>query len=369
MAQATLPSPGSQALVEWSDNPRGGVKSNRLGGNRTSKVVLVGSAPNGVQPKAGQTWLCEVERVTNARSENRGAILVRPINMQIDLSFDDVWIDPVKAQLMSVVLQDKRTNLFLQGPQGVGKSTVTRRVAEKLGWRFIKVEGSQIKKFTTMYGRYTPKPSANGQFGLEWSDSTLVAAVRTATRNPDFEYCVMIDEYTRIDEDARDAFLGIIEGKERVLQTPRPENIPIPPNIHWMAAGNVGDEFTVKSQDAANTDRYVVIEITHMPLAEELKHCARMYSTCPRDILEKGLTIVHKLRNIISTKMRLPSTISTRQAENMTMFLARGIDLEVALLTAVANQFRGRMNDASSDRSRVAAKIAKAVKGHDIEQD
>lgn len=369
MTVTAIPSPGTQVVVEWDDNPRGGVKSNRLGGNRTRKVILLGSTPNGVNPKPGQTWLCEVERITNQRSENRGAILVKPINLQIDLTFDDVWIDPLKAQIMAAVLQDKRTNLFLQGPQGVGKSTISRRVAEKLGWRFIKVEGSQIKKFTTMYGRYTPKPSHSGQFGLEWADSTLVAAVRTAIAHPDFEYCIMVDEYTRIDEDARDAFLGIIEGKERCLHLPKPEDILIPPNIHWMAAGNVGDEFTVKSQDAANIDRYVVVEITHMPLAEEMKHCSRLYQSCPRDSLEKGLTIIHKLRNIITTKMRLPSTISTRQAENMTMLLARGLGLEDSLMTTVANQFRGRASDPSSDRARVGAKIASAIKGNDIEKE
>ncbi len=366
-AATTLPTPGTQVVVQWDDNPKGGVKSNRIGNTRTRKVVLLGTVPSGMKPRAGQTWLCEVEKVTNQRSENRGAIVVKPITLQIDLTFADVWVDPIKAKVMAAVLQDRRTNLFLQGPQGVGKSTIARSVMNKLGWRFVKIEGSQIKKHAFMYGRYAPKPTAQGTFGVEWEDSALLAAVREAQRHPEIDYGVMVDEYTRIDEDARDAFLGVIEGEERAIVTTRPETIPIPPNIHWMAAGNVGGEFTVKQQDAANMDRFVVVEITHMPLAEEVKHCLRKYPTCPKGKLEQGLGIIDKLRRCIQNNLRLANTVSTRQAENMTMLLAAGLDLDIALNTSVANQFSGRISNNSSERGRVADKIALAIKGTDIE--
>ncbi len=366
-ATAILPTPGSQVVVQWDDNPKGGVKSNRVGDSRTRKVVLVGTMPSGTKPRAGQTWLCEVERVTNQRSENRGAIVVKPLTLQIDLQFQDVWVDPTKAKVMAAVLQDRRTNLFLQGPQGVGKSTIARCVMDKLGWRFRKIEGSQIKKHAFMYGRYVPKPTHTGTFGVDWEDSALAAVVREAQKFPEIDFGVMIDEYTRIDEDARDAFLGVIEGVERAIVTTRPETIAIPNNIHWMAAGNVGGEFTVKMQDAANMDRFVVVEITHMPLADEIKHCFRRYPTCPKGKLDQGLGIIDKLRRVIQNNLRLANTISTRQAENMTMLLAAGLDLDVALKTAVANQFSGRIDNTSSDRGRVAEKISLAIKGHDIE--
>jgi len=133
-----------------------------------------------------------------------------------------------------------------------------------------------------------------------------------------------------------------------------------------MAAGNVGDSFTVKDQDAANTDRWVVIEINHMPLEVEVAHCMRLYPTCDKAELEKALGVVDQLRQIVREKMRLSNTVSTRQSENVAMFLSEGVATEEALLTAVANQFRGRRADATSERGRVMQKIKHALSGTDI---
>jgi MoxR-like ATPase len=359
---------GAQVTVLWESNPRGSVLSNKINGEKSPKIVLAAVLPNGPKPQAGETWICEIARITNQKAEKRGAIIVNPIRRTVDTDFGHVWVPEHLREQLVVVMQNRKKHVFLEGMQGVGKTTIAREAARKLGRQFRVVKGSQIKKSTIMYGRPQQQRTPEGGTIWAWTDSQLITFVREALANPHLEFEIFIDEYTRIDEDARDGFLEVLEGdeKERAFTTPRPEVVRVPPNIHWMAAGNVGDTFTVKDQDAANTDRWVVLEIPRMPKQVELLHLQRLYARCPRADLERALEIVHMLIKIIGERMRLSNTISVRQTENMAFLLSEGINIREAMVTAIANQFRGRSADSTSERGRLIAKIDDALKGVNI---
>ncbi len=356
--------PGTNCVVRWETNAKGAVpvKSNHIDGRRSKKIVLPELSKRAQVPKPGETWVCRIERVTNTKANSRGAIIVRPLTIEIDPTFPGVYVDPVKGRLMSIVLQNREKNLMLVGDQGIGKSTISRAVATKLGWKFRKVSGGLIKKFAYMLGRLLPVEEGGKQV-FKWVDSPLVRAIREALNNPDKIYLIMIDEYSRMDEDARDALLDVIEGEQRVLALPNGELLDVPSNLRFMAAANEGGPFTVRKTDAAAKDRWVVIKIEHMPQAEELNHCLSKFPNCPKAKLDQALTILNRLRAMRhDLKMRLSQTISTRAAQNVAMFLAAGIDLEVALLTAAANQFEGNNADANSEAGRVAKTIADLLK-------
>ena len=352
-------SPGATLEVTWEDNPKSGsVKSNQTAAGKSGKIILPSAASGQAQPKPGQRWRCRVERVTNPGSAGRGAIIVVPEQQLIDVKFQDVWIEPENALAMSTVLQDPNKNLFLEGPQGCGKTTISQTIAERLGWEFRKISGNQIKRYTTLYGR-TVTATVNGATTARWVDSTLIENTKEATRRPEVEFLFFVDELTRMDEDARDILLDGIEGRDRVLCSPKPETIPIPRNIHWMFAGNVGSAFTVRQGDAALSDRLVTLEIGYMPLEAEIAHCLRKYPNCPKDDLTSALKIVHKLRPIIFGELRLSNMISTRQTENFAMLKANGLDTATAMKIAIANQFKGPLADQNSERSR----LMKAIQG------
>lgn len=348
--------PGASIVVHWEANRRSAspnaVKSNKTDSGKTKKVILPVNDARGVQPRPGEVWLCRIERVTS-KSETHGAIFVRPVSRKIEYRFEGVWIDPVKAQLMATVLQDPRRNLMLEGDQGVGKSTIAHAIARTLGWQYRKVSGGLIKKFVFMLGRYVPT-SEGETLNFQWADSKLVEVLREALVNPSKTFLLMIDEFTRIDEDARDALLDIIEGNSRVLRLPTGEDIPVGKNVVFMAAGNVGEGFTIRREDAAAKDRWVIIKITVMPQPEELAHCLRLYPTCPKDQLELALTVVNKVRSARKDpKMRLSKTVSTRGAETIAMFLSGAFSVDQALETAVVNQYAGTAEDGTSEAGRV----------------
>lgn len=347
---------GASIVVHWEANKRStrpnAVKSNKTDSGKTKKIILPVTDARGVQPRPGEVWLCRVEKITS-KSPTHGSIFVRPVSRKIEYQFEGVWIDPIKAQLIATILQDRRRNLMLEGDQGVGKSTIAHAIARTLGWEYRKISGGLIKKFVFMLGRYVPT-SEGETLNFQWADSKLVAVLREANRAPRKTFLLMIDEFTRIDEDARDALLDVIEGNSRVLRLPTGEEIPVGENVVFMAAGNVGEGFTIRREDAAAKDRWVIIKITVMPQAEELAHCLRLYPTCPRAQLDHALTVINKVRTERKNpKMRLSKTVSTRGAEAVSMFLAGGFSVDQALETAVVNQYAGVAEDATSEAGRV----------------
>lgn len=358
---------GATVLVQWENNPKspGSVKSNRINDRRTKKIVLAETTGSGLRPKQGETWICRVERITNPKSETRGAIVVKPLTLQISYEFKGAYIDPDKARVMAIVLQHRQKNLFLEGDQGVGKTTISHAVAGTLGWVFRKVNCGLIKKFQFMLVRFIPHVQG-GQMTYKPVDSALIEVIREAIKNQHKEYLCMLDEYTRMDEDARDALLEVIEGKIRELRLPTGEVLSIPNNIHFMAAGNVGEGFTLKREDAAAKDRWVIVKITHMPQDKELKHCVDMFPTCPKAEMDRALTIINRLRTVRhEPTMRLSKAVSTRASENVAMMLANGVAIELALETGVVNQFNGNLKDSTSEAGRVAKLISEELKKMD----
>jgi nitric oxide reductase NorQ protein len=357
--------PGATVVVHWEANSASSmpnaVKSNRTDAGRTKKIILVANPDKGVQPRPGEVWICRVDHLTSPKAENKGAIFVQPVSRKVEYQFKGVYIDPVKAQLIATILQDPRRNLMLEGDQGVGKSTIAAAIAKTLGWEYRKVSGGLIKKFVFMLGRYIPT-SDGRSLNFRWADSKLAETLREAERNPRRKYLLMIDEFTRIDEDARDALLDLIEGSVRVLRLPTGEEITVGDNVVFMAAGNVGEGFTIRREDAAAKDRWAIIKITVMPQAEELAHVMRLYPSCPRAEMDRALTTINQVRSARrDPKMRLSKTVSTRGAETVAMFLNSGVPIELALENAVVNQYAGTADDQNSEAGRVHKLITDAL--------
>lgn len=364
--KGVLPSQGTRAVVLWEPNGEGGVKANKLGDDRTEKIILPFVATDGPPLRPGQKWLCEVVKVTKPNSVKRGAIVVKPVRQHLDCAFQGIWIEPGHQQVIAAVLPNPKKNLMLLGPEGCGKTTISKAFADHLDWQFRKIECSQIQKYSHLYGRMQ-QTLIHGQLGWVWIDSPLPTYIKEARDNPDRTFLIMLDEYTRMEKDAQNVLLPVIEGTNRLLQTPKPESIEVPSNIHWMAGGNIGDGFNVQEQDNANMDRWIVIKLGYMPYDQELQHCLRKFEGCPRDKLEKALKVIHSLRKIVSAKLRMSKAVSTRMAENTALLLSEGIDIQLAMTTAVANQYSGWEPDVTSQCARIVGNIKDALAGKNIE--
>jgi MoxR-like ATPase len=352
-------------MVIWEPNPGGrtAVKANRINGDRTRKIVLVDGAYAGRVPNPGEKWLCEFVREVNPTSQRHGSILVRPERQELVRDFPGVWMpEDVKRQL-SILLQTPGKNAFMKGPAGCGKTTIAAAIALGLNWEFWKIEGNTVKRYSQMLSRIMPDEK-DGRLAFRTVDSSLALLIKAARDNPHKTFLAMVDEYTRMDIDARDIMLGVIEGKERMLPLPNGECLEVPSNIVWMAAGNFGDRFTVKDMDEANLSRWVVLKIWYMPLEEERKLLLGRYPHCPAEDLTKALKVINILRDRtkVSGAQRIGKAVSTREADSVAMFLAAGETLKAALTTAVLNQFDGEPDQKGSESAKAAEVIENEVK-------
>jgi MoxR-like ATPase len=351
---------GEQVQVTWESNPKcaGTLKSNHINNKRSEKICLPDLSGPGLKPKVGETWVCEIQKKTNPKSANRGAYIVRPLTLKMDYHFDDVYIKPSDLSAISITLQTPQMNLFLAGPQGVGKSTIVHAIAQKLGWKFRKIDCAVLKKIQAMYGRTIPVPKEGGGFDLVWKDSRLAKVLREAAKHKNYEYCVMLEEMTRMEPDCRDAWLEIIEGKEREFVMPTGEVIPIGNNIHFLAAGNLGESFTVQRQDAAFLDRFVMVKIYHMPQPDELQLCLKRFHGCPKNEMNVALTIINQLRKkYYDTNHPLSIAASTRGSQRVAMFLAKGMPVDLALKYAIVSQYSGDAANSITEAGRVTKMI------------
>jgi MoxR-like ATPase len=350
----------SKMTIVWEPNPGGRihVKANHINGTRTKKIVLVDGSYSGRMPNPGEKWVCGLVRECNPTSQRNGSILVRPERQELVREFKGVWMPEDLRRQLSILVQTPGKNVFMKGPAGCGKTTMALAIALGLGWEFAKIEGNTVKRYSYMLSRVMPEEK-DGRLAFRTVDSTLSQLIKTAIDNPHLTFLGMVDEYTRMDVDARDILLGVIEGKERKLPLPNGDCLEVPKNIVWIAAGNFGDRFTVKDMDDANLSRWVVLKVWYMPLEEERKLLLERYPDCPVEELTKGLKIINHLRNKtkVSGATRLGKAVGTREADTLAMFLAAGEKLKEAMITAVLNQFDGEPEQSGSECAKAWAVI------------
>lgn len=355
MQAPTLFDPGAQVSVVWQTNPGGRVlvKSNRVNGQKTPKIVLVDNKYEGRLPNPDEKWLCQVSRHVNPTSATSGAYLVMPLRQEIAMEFPDVWIPDDIGTQMQIALQTPGKNLFLQGDQGCGKTTMASAIALGLGWEFCKVSGGSIKKYVYMLTRVMPSEQ-DGRLTFREIDSDLAAYIKEAQRNLHKIYLIAVDEYTRMEVNARDIMLDAIEG-ERFLPMPNGDKLFIPPNVKFMAMGNVGSRFTVQKQDDANRSRWIVLKVDYMPADEEFKLLTRRYPRCPQKELRRAIEIANVCRDrrFATNADKLSKGVSTRETDNVAMFLQGGEPLLRALKTSVVHQYDGDERDTASEAYKV----------------
>ncbi len=143
----------------------------------------------------------------NLESATRESLGLPPVSETVpsytidSMLAEGVFLERDELQRMLRLLQSKK-NLILQGPPGVGKTFIARKLAyallgEKTEVRVSSVQFHQSYSYEDFVGGYRPDVNADDQMVFKPRDGAFLHLCKEAADDPDNDYVMLIDEINR----------------------------------------------------------------------------------------------------------------------------------------------------------------------------
>ena len=192
-----------------------------------------------------------------------------PIAVSLDDAIKDLFVDRDRFQLLLDQL-DKKKNVILQGPPGVGKTFFAQRLAQVFSGgddpnRIRLVQFHASYAYEDFVQGYRP----DGKGGFERRDGIFVRACHVAKADPAQPYVLIIDEINRanlskvfgdllmlIESDKRDKKYAL----ELAYSTEDDDRFYVPENLHVIGLMNTADR-SLALVDYALRRRFKFIDI------------------------------------------------------------------------------------------------------------
>jgi len=203
-------------------------------------------------------------------------------------------------------------HVILEGPPGVGKSTLLRVVADAAGWGMEFVEGNAELTPARLVGAHDPAlVLERGYLPEAFTEGPLVAAMRQGS-------LLYIEELNRVPEETLNVLItALAEGE---LHVPRVGHIAASPQFRLIAAMNPFDAVGTARVGQAIYDRMCRIALGYQDRAAEERIVERMTGTAG-ELTEVAVALARATR----THEALRTGSSGRGSIDMVL-LARGLE-------------------------------------------
>lgn len=347
----------------WANAKEGSrfrVRATHLDGRRAPKVVL----SDDVRIQPGVPCLVRIVAIHKAERDDHGHIEVafeRPAPFRVE----GVWIDPVVAKKLQVLLESG-LNILLDGPQGCGKTTLTRAIADSLGMELVFFNCGAVVEAGDFFATIQVRAGEGGQPVTDFVKTDVLLALEAASQTPDKRYLVFLDELNRCPESARNALMPALDATRKVFHPVDNRFMSIPDNVQFVAAVNRGREFSGTFQiDAAQLDRFAPLAMSYPPREEEAKILRARHPSLGAEIIERLVGIADAIR----ASEGIGGTLSVRATDEACVYLEHPLfsegrleHLPEILKSSFCGRFSGRWDDVTSDAGAVWALVEREIR-------
>lgn len=271
----------------------------------------------------------------------------------VDFDLTGVYVDPVLLRQFEILLCSGRS-ILLEGPQGTGKTTISRELARSLGMEYVFFNCSVCFEPADFVGSLQLVIDDAGRSRTEWLPTEVLQAVYAANEQPLNRYLVFLDELNRCRGYALNGIMSAIDSKRRIFDPRRNQYVPIPDNVQWIAAVNAGKQFTgTYKLDLAQLDRFAVLKLDYPPEEQETQLLRARYDMVRPKLVRK----VVRIANLIRRDEAIATDLSMRATDEACLFLSYPTyqrhltrdDLLAILKTAFCNRLAGSVGEEASE--------------------
>ena len=341
------------------EGSRFALRGTHLDDRRTPKVVL-SKDPRIVAGIPCRVRVCEI---TKPDRPDHGYIRVEYAG-PAPFKLEGIYVDPIVARKLQVLLESG-LNILLDGPQGCGKTTLARSIAQTLGMRFVFFNCGAVVEATDFFATIQVRAGESGQPVTSFVKTEVLEALEQAAGHPEQRTLVFLDELNRCQESARNALMPALDATRRVFHPVENRFLEIPDNVQFVAAVNRGAEFSgTFGIDAAQLDRFAPLQMTYLPREEEVKLLRRRHSELGQELVEQIVAIAHAIRNA----PELEAGLSVRATEEVCIYLKHPLMqgeqrrmLPEVLKSSFCGRYNGRWDDSTTDAGAVWALVQREL--------
>jgi len=337
-------------------------RATHINGRRSTKAIFCNASPLPL----GKLCRVRIKSIKKPASEGRGYIEVEFLSQQKMQLDDSLYVDPMIQKKLQAMIESGM-NILLDGPQGSGKTILSKNIAEALDMQYVFFNCSAIFESTDFLANIQVQSTKNNQIETVWVKTDILRALEGATNQPGKQYLIFLDEFNRCREMARNGIMPALDATRKLFNPLTGSFIEIPDNVLWIAAINNGDQYTgTTNVDPAQLDRFAPLKLAYPPFQEELLILAKRHP----GIKERNIQRIVRTANAIRTDKRLAMDLSMRATEEVCTLLghpnfsnSEGDDpIPELLKSSFCGRFYGSWNDESSDAGLVWHIIVKSLR-------
>jgi nitric oxide reductase NorQ protein len=323
-------------------------RATHMDGQRAPKVILC----NDSQIQPGRRCKVRITSIKKPGSSNRGHIEVEFVS-QVTFQLDDsMYVDPVLSLKLQALLESGR-NILLDGPQGSGKTVLSRKIAEALDMEYVFFNCSSVYESTDFVATLQLRATESGQAETAWIPTDILRALEAALEDGSRMFLIFLDEFNRCREMARNGIMPALDSTRKMYNPLTGSTIDIPENVLWVAAINNGTHFTgTTSVDPAQLDRFAPLKMDYPPEKEEIRILTQRHP----EITYQDVQRVVQAANAVRKDESIGFDLSMRATDEVCTLLGHpnfedfdGDATAELLKTSFAGRFVGHWEDQSSD--------------------